>query len=138
MNDELKNIFNVNNASMLCINKEADVIQEFMNTSYNIQDPAALVYRLQNMDGYMSRLSDMMIRVKAMKERVQNAYLNTNEDSLSKMTATKSNRLINAHLYEYKITYDRLDAMYHTIEHLSKNLVTQISYIKEQMRSFSA
>lgn len=83
----------------------------------------------------MTRLSDMMVRAKALREYEKNRFLSENGDKLNKLTATNSNRLIDAHLFEYTVVYNRLDTMYHTMEHVTRDLVTQISYIKQQMQS---
>lgn len=128
-----ENIFATQNPFLAAMHREADGIQAFMDKPIVLEDPASLTYRLKDLDVYMARLSDMMIRAKALKEREQNKYIAENEDKLNKLTATVSNRMINAHLFEYAAAYSRLDAMYHTIEHLSRDLVTQISYIKQQM-----
>lgn len=129
------NPFETTNPLLAGLHREADAIQSYMDRPATLQDPASLTYRLNDMDVYMARLSDMLIRAKALRDRAQNSFLEANEDKLSKMKATASNRLINAYLYEYKIAYDRLETMYHTLEVLARNLVTQISYIKEQMRN---
>ena len=128
-----ENIFATQNPFLASMHREADAIQAYMSIPITLEDPASLTYLLKDIDVYMARLSDMMIRAKALKEREQNKYIAENEDKLNKLTATVSNRMINAHLFEYAAAYSRLDAMYHTIEHLSRDLVTQISYIKQQM-----
>ena len=115
------------------LHREADNIQLYLNNRANLQDPASLTYRLSDLDVYFARLTEMAIQAKVMKENAQNTFLLENEDKLNKMTATASNRLINAHLAEYKTAYDRLDSMCHLCEHLSRDLVTQISFVKQQM-----
>ena len=55
---------------------------------------------------------------------------------LNEKSATVSNRTIDSFLKDYTTLYNRLDAMYHTMEHLTRDLVTQISYIKKQMENF--
>jgi len=127
--------FTATNPVIESMHREADKVQDFMNQASNLQDPASLTYRLADMDVYFARLTDMYIQAKAMKENAQNSFLIENEDRLNKMTATASTRLINAHLSEYKSLYDRLDSMCHLCEHLSRTLVTQISYIKQQMNT---
>ena len=118
------------------LHREADTIQTFMNVDINLQDPASLTYRLATLDAYMARLSDMMSRAKTVKEKEKYRFIAENEDILDKLTATISNRRIEAHLQEYSAAYNRLDTMYHTIEQLARDLVTQISYIKKQMENF--
>lgn len=134
-NTSYANPFDVQNPVLKHMHREADTIQDYMGRPAALQDPASLTYRLADLDVYMARLGDMMIRAKALKERAQNRYVAENEDKLNKLTATVSNRMIAAHLEEYTTTYTRLDAMYHTIEHLTRDLVTQISYIKQQMQT---
>lgn len=129
----MENLLTIENPVLAAINKEADRIQSFLNIPANLQDPASLTFRLNDLDVYLSRLSEMLIQTKALKERAQNKYIEENEDSLNKQTATVSNRRINAYMYEYKITNERIDNMYRLCEHLSRDLVTQISYIKQQM-----
>lgn len=97
-------------------------------------DPASLTVRLNEMDVWMARLTDMQIRAKAMKEYAKTLMLKNNEEALSKMTATNSNRIVSTYLYEFTVTVDRLDMLYSTLSTMSRNLVTQISYIKQQMQ----
>ena len=125
-----------NNPVLASLHKEADGIQAYLKLPANIQDPASMTYRLKDLDVYLARLSEMLIQAKIMKEKAQNQYLTENEDTIDKLSATVSNRRINSYLFEYKMTCDRLDTMHHLCEHLSKDLVTQISYIKEQIRNF--
>lgn len=132
----MENRLEINNPVLAKLNSEADGIQAFLGTHANLQDPASLTYRLGDLDVYLARLGEMLVYSKALKERAQNKFMTDNEDRLSKLTATVSNRLINSFLYEYKITTERLDTMYHVCEHLSRDLVTQISYVKKQMENF--
>lgn len=132
---ENKTPFEVQHPYLQRLHAEADGIQSFLNQGANLDDPTSLTVRLNHLDVYLARLSDMMSRSKALRDREQNAYLQANEDRLSKLTATVSNRMIATHLYEFTMTYNRLDTMYRTVEHLSRDLVTQISYIKSQMNS---
>ena len=125
--------FQATNPVLEGLHREADGIQRYLNNRANLQDPVSLTYRLSDLDVYFARLTEMAIQAKVMKENAQNAFLLENEDKLNKMTATASNRLINAHLAEYKTAYDRLDGMCHLCEHLSRDLVTQISFVKQQM-----
>ena len=133
MENTIKTAFEATNTELQALHAEADTIQAYMSIPVDLEDPASLTYRLKNLDVYMARLSDMMIRARAMKDRAQNNYLEENEDRLNKLTATISNRLIAKNLFEYTIAYSRLETMYETLKHLSRNLVTQISYIKQQM-----
>lgn len=135
MDNQQEYRFTATNPLIEAMHREADKMQVYMGIPANLQDPASLTYRLADLDVYFARLTDMFIQAKAMKESAQNTFLIDNEDRLNKMTATASTRLINAHLSEYKTLYDRLDNMCHLCEHLSRTLVTQISYIKEQMRN---
>lgn len=125
--------FTASNPVLERLHREADGIQAYMNKRTNLEDPVSLTYRLSDLDVYFARLTEMAIQAKVMKENAQNTFLLENEDKLNKLTATASNRLINAHLAEYKTAYDRLDSMCHLCEHLSRDLVTQISFIKQQM-----
>lgn len=133
---ELSGAFVSLNPSVAALHSEADGIQRLMDQEANITDPAALVHRLNGLDAHMSRLTDMMIRAKAMREKAKWDYVDNNEERLNEMSATVSNRAIDSHLRDYTTLYNRLDAMYHTMEHLTRDLVTQISYIKKQMESF--
>lgn len=130
-----ENTIQFNDPAVATLHREADEIQAYMAIPAHLEDPASLVYRLRDLDAYMARLSDMVFRAKMMREREKNKYLAENCDMLNKLSATNSNRLIDAHLFEYSLTYTRLDDMYHTMEHLTRDLVTQISYIKQQMQT---
>lgn len=132
---EITDQFIIDNPYLRKMHDEADTIQDFLDVRIDLSDPASLTCRLGEMDSYMARLTDMLSRSKAMKEYARTKFYNENEEKLSKMTATNSNRIISSHLYEYTVTYDRLSAEYTTLCKLSDNLRTQISYIKEQMRA---
>lgn len=125
--------YEVSNPILRRMHAEADTMHAFMAAPANLDDPYSLTVRLKDMDVYMARLSEMISRAKAMKEHELNRYIAEKGDQINKLTATVSNRLISAHLYEYTVTHSRLDSMYHTLEHLTRDLVTQISYIKQQM-----
>lgn len=129
-------IFYSENPSIAAMHAEADQIQAVMQQPANLQDPASLTYRLNELDTWMARLTDMLVSAKAMKEKAGNEFWNQNETELTKLTATIQNRKINAFLYEHTVLYNRLDTMYGTMEHLTRDLVTQISYIKKQMEAF--
>lgn len=131
----MEDIYASQNPIIASLHREADVIQAYIQQPLTLEDPAALTVRLSHMDVYMARLSDIMIRAKTMKEREKNSYIAQNEAELNKLTATISNRKIDAYLQEHTALYNRLDAMYHTMEHLTRDLVTQISYIKQQMQT---
>lgn len=135
-NNEILSAFVAKNPYISSLHQEADNIQSVMDIPANLLDPASLTSRLRDLDVYMARLSDMMIRAKAMKDRAKNDFIIANEERINKMTATVANRLIDTELFEYNTLYTRLDTMYHTIEHLTRDLVTQISYIKKQFESF--
>lgn len=127
--------FSVNEPRLRALHSEADGIQAFLGQKANLDDPTSMTVRLNELDAYLARLSDMMSRSKALRDRAQNDFLLENEDTLSKLSATVANRRINTHLFEYTMTYNRLDTMLRTVEHLSRDLVTQISYVKAQMAS---
>lgn len=132
--DGITDQFVITNPVLQAMHKEADNIQAFMVQGANIDDPASLTYRLNEMDAYLARVSDIQIRSKAMKEYARVTFLQDNEDKLAKMTATNSNRLISTHLYEFTITTERLEALYSLISQSCKNIITQISFIKQQMQ----
>ncbi len=129
--------FSTPNPTLQALHDEADLIQRFMTEPANIQDPASMTERLRMLDSYMARLGEMTTTAKAYRRKAKNDFQTGRED-LNKLTATVSNRIIDAHMQDYDILYDRLDTMYETIRHLSRDLVTQISYQKEQMRNFGA
>ena len=116
--------FQISDAELAALNSEADAIQEYMDRASDIRDGNVL--------------TEMMIRAKTMKAQEQNAYLAANEEKINKLTATVSNRMLASHLFEHSATYERLETMYHTVEHLTRDLVTQISYLKKQLESFGA
>lgn len=132
--ENLQNVFKSDNNSIQALHDEANIIQTFMDEPCNLQDPNSMTERLCKLDAYMSRLGEMNVIAKAIRSRAENAFVSQRED-LNKLTATASNRIIKAHMEDYNILYDRIDTMYETIRHLTKDLVTQISYIKEQMRN---
>lgn len=131
----MDNTFHTDINILSTMHREADAIQTYLNQPENLDDPVSLTYRLRDLSAYLARLSDMMVRAKTLRDREKFRYIQENEDVLSKLTATISNRQIDAHLLEYNAAYNRLETMYHTTEVLGRNLVTQISYIKKQMEN---
>lgn len=126
--------FNIKNPTLRAYHSEADTITEFLKLEANLMDPPALTYRLNDMDAWLARLTDMQIRAKAMREYAKSLFLQQNEEALSKMTATNSNRILTTYLYEFTVTVERLDTLYNTLTTMSRNLVTQISFVKQQMQ----
>ena len=110
MEPYIENPFQTNIPVLAAMHREADGIQSYMDIPIDLQDPASLTERLKYIDVYMARLTDLMIRAKAIKEREKNKFISDNEDKINKLTATVSNRMIDAHLYEYAVAYTRLDA----------------------------
>ena len=132
--NEITDEFVISNPVLLAMHKEANQIQDYLSHKADIDNPASLTYRLNDLDAYLARVSDMQIRAKAMKEYAKTTFLLNNEDKLSKMTATNSNRMIATYLYEFSITAERLEALYSLLSSSCKNLITQISFIKQQMQ----
>ena len=123
----------ITNPTLRNMHAEADAVQTFLEREVDINDIAMLPYRLNQMDAYLHRLSDMQSRAKAMKEYAKMTYMAQNEKALSKMTATNSNRIISAALYEFTVTADRMDALYTSLTHACKNISIQLSWIKKTM-----
>lgn len=105
-----------------------------MKIEASLQDPTALTFRLNEMDAYLGRLSDMLSRARAMKEYARTKISNDNAATLATMKKTISDRLIAAYLYELTVTCERLETMYNTLNRQSNNLQSQIAYIRNQMR----
>lgn len=125
--------YKINNPYLLKMHEEAEAIQKFIEIPACLEDPASLTYRLNDMNAYMARLSDMLGRAKAMRECAKNTFLSANIDKLSKLNTTEKNRIISTCVNEFNITYDRLELLYITIKDMNRDLITQISYIKSQM-----
>lgn len=125
--------FLICNPTLIQMHAEANVIQSYLEQDVNLQDVAALPERLSHLDAYLHRMSDMQSRAKAMKEYAKMTYISQNEEALSKMTATNSNRVINAAIYEFSVTADRMDTMYSSLTQACKNLSIQLSWIKKTM-----
>lgn len=125
--------FLITNPTLAQMHSEADLIQEYLEQEVDINDVGLLPYRLSQLDAYLHRMSDMQTRAKAMKEYAKMSYISQNEKALNKMTATNSNRIITAALYEFTVTADRMDAMYSSLTHACRNLSIQLSWIKKTM-----
>ena len=125
--------YEITNPYLIRMHKEAEEIQKFIEIPACLEDPASLTYRLRDMSAYMARLGDMLCRAKSMKECAKNAFLSANMDKLAKLNTTEKTRIISAYVSEFSITYDRLELLYSTIKDLNRDLITQISYIKQQM-----
>lgn len=125
--------FLIRNPTLIKMHQEATAIQNFLEQDVDINDVAMLPYRLSQLDAYLHRMSDMQTRAKAMKEYAKMTYISQNEEPLSKMTATNSNRVISAALYEFTVTADRMDSMYSSLTQACKNISIQLSWIKKTM-----
>lgn len=129
----LTDSFIITNPTLRRMHEEADGIQAYLDNKADLDNYALLPYRLNDLDAYFARVSDMQVRAKAMKEYAKIQFLTCNETKLSNMTATASNRLLSSFLYEFTVTEDRLDALCGALSGACRNLVTQISYIKKTM-----
>lgn len=123
----------ISNPTLVSMHKEADGIQSYLEQDVDINDTNMLPYRLARLDSYMHRMSDMQSRAKTMKEYAKMTYMAQNEKALNKMTATNSNRIINAALHEFIITTDRMDALHTSLTHACRNISIQLSWIKKTM-----
>lgn len=123
----------ISNPALRKMHAEADVVQSFLEREVDINDVGMLPYRLNQLDAYLHRMSDLQSRANAMKEYAKMTYMAQNEKALSKMTATNSNRIISAALYEFTVTADRLDTLYSSLTHACRNLSIQLSWIKKTM-----
>ena len=126
--------FATSNPVLAGMHREADGIQAVIQAPVDKDNPSLLTERLGELDVYLARLGDMRVRAKALKEWARNKFLEENEAEISKMTATVSNRRIQTFLFEYSVAVERLDTMYDTVGRLSRDLVTQISFIKQEMQ----
>lgn len=125
--------FLICNPTLIKMHQEATAIQNFLEQDVDINDVTTLPYRLSQLDAYLHRMSDMQTRAKAMKEYAKMTYISQNEEALSKMTATNSNRVISAALYEFTVTADRMDSIYSSLTQACKNISIQLSWIKKTM-----
>lgn len=133
---EIQNItdkFTITNPVLKSMNDEADEMQRFLSERADLTDPCALTTRLNEMDVYMSRLTDMQIKSRAMKDYAKAIISAAKDRELPDANTTMKNRIVNAELFEFNLTADRLETMYKTMSTMSDHLVTQISYIKKQM-----
>lgn len=126
--------YQITNPHLGAMHREADGIQDFMKIEASLMDPTALTVRLNEMDAYLGRLSDMLSRSRAMKEYAKRKISDDNAATLATMKKTVSDRLIAAYLYELTVTCERLETMYNTLTRQSNDLQSQISYIRNQMR----
>ena len=115
------------------MHQEADFIQAYLEQNVDINDIGTLPYRLNMLDAYLHRVSDMNIRAKAMKEYAKMTYMAQNEKALSKMTATNSNRIIGSAIHEFTVTSERMENLYGSLTHAFKNISIQLNWIKKTM-----
>ena len=125
--------FIVSNPTLKKMNLEADAIQKYLEQKVDINDIGSLPYRLNILDSYLHRVSDMNTRAKAMKDYAKMTYVSQNEKALSKMTATNSNRIISAAIHEFTVTSERMENLYNSLTHACKNISIQLSWIKKAM-----
>lgn len=130
---EIDDRYLVSNPTLQKMHQEADAIQSYLEQNVDLNDINMLPYRLARLDAYLHRLSDMQSRAKAMKEYAKMSFLSQNEQAITKMTATNSNRLLASVLCEFTVTADRIDAMHNSVSQACKNISIQISWIKKTM-----
>lgn len=130
----LEDVYESSHPSLAALHTEATKIQAVIELPVDLDNPGDLTERLKVLDVYLARLGDMKVRAKALKEREKNLYLEEHEAEFAKMTATASNRKISAFLHDFTVAADRLETMYDTVSKISKSIVTQISFIKQQMQ----
>jgi len=131
--NEITNERKFSNPTIAAMNAEADNIQAYMDQPAILEDPASMTYRLDTLDVYKSRLTSLITEAKDMYNRANNIYQEENEEHLNKLAVTVQSRIIKRNLYEFSTTVDRLELMYRTIDGLTRDLVTLISYVKSQM-----
>lgn len=131
--NEITNERHFSNPTIAAMNAEADSIQKFMDIPAILEDPTSMNYRLNTLDVYKSRLTTLITEAKDMYNRANNYFQEENEEQLNKLAVTVQARVIKRTLYEFSTTVDRLELMYRTIDGISRDLVTLISYIKAQM-----
>lgn len=140
--DELKLIpietltddYKITNPYLQRMHQEADAILDFMKVEASLQDPASLTCRLNEMDAYLARLTDILSKAKGMREYAKSRISKDNATELLNMKKTVSDRIISAYLCELTVTCDRLETLYNTLCRQSNDLQSQISYIRNQMR----
>lgn len=132
--EELTDQFQITNPYLKKMHSEADDIQAFMSIEASLQDPASLTYRLNTMDAYLARLTDMLNKARGMKEYAKSRISKDNATELLNMKKTVSDRIISAYLCELTVTCERLETMYNTLNRQSNNLQSQIAYVRNQMR----
>lgn len=123
----------ISNPILASMHREADTMQAFLSSPACLEDPASMTYRLNAMDAYISRLSSMVSKAKAMRDRAQTVYYEKKKDEIAKLKVTEVNRMVKNFLFEFNATVDRLETMYSAMMQIDKDLVSQISYVKQQM-----
>lgn len=123
----------ITNPVLISMHREADTMQAFLSSPACLEDPASMTYRLNSMDAYISRLSSMVSKARAMRDRAQTVYYEKKKDDFAKLKVTEVNRLVKNFLFEFNATVDRLETMYSAMMQIDKDLVSQISYVKQQM-----
>lgn len=131
----LENPYALTNPMLISLHSEADGIQQRMLRKETLEDPVSVLHQLSELSVLLPRLGEMKTTSQSFRDFEKNRYLTENADRLAGMKATEITREVNIRMYEFDITYDRLNQMYISLDRRIRDLVSEMSYLKAQMQN---
>lgn len=112
---------------------EANAIQDYIETPENLRDPGSLVARLSAINTYIARTGRLLSDAKRLKDSAEEAFMSENKELMEKVNSTTFGRLLSADISGYDYLVKRIDRLNAALTHISANLRTEISWMKEEM-----
>lgn len=112
---------------------EANEIQDYIETPENLRDPGSLVARLSAINIYIARTGRLLSDARRLKDSAEEAFMTENRELMEKVNSTTFGRLLSADISEYDYLVKRIDRLNAALTHISANLRTEISWMKEEM-----
>ena len=115
------------------LSEECSEIQEFLKQTADLTNPDSLVDRLNEATGYMARLAEMLFQVKTMKNLATRQVQEDNIEYLDKLGVMERTKVINNLILQFTAVTDQVELAYASSKDICRSLLTQISYIKQQI-----
>lgn len=121
------------NPYLLQLHTECKQIQEFLKQTADLRNPDSLVERLNAISVYVARLAEMLFQVKTMKNLATRQVQEDNIGYFEKLGVMEKTKVVNNLILEFSAVTDQVELAYASAKDICRSLLTQISYIKQQI-----
>lgn len=115
------------------LSQECSAIQEFLKQTANLTNPDSLVERLNAVNVYLARLAEMLFQTKTMKNLATRQVQDDNIEYLDKLGVMEKTKVVNNLILQFTAVTDQVELAYASAKDICRSLLTQISYIKQQI-----